>query len=153
MAALLSVIMAVLYVGAAIIIKRQIPESISSMVYILPEGGWRWLWTIWLWSEGFLLIVPLTDALPDEWRIIAFLTIASLVFCGAMPLFVKEQNKWHNILGVSSGILSQLCVLIINPWYLSIWILMISALRIKNKIVFIAEAICYITILLSLKSS
>lgn len=147
MCILISLLMAVLYVGAAIIIKKEIPESISSMVYVLPEGGWRWLWTIWIWFQGFLLISPLMDSLPEEWRWLGFLTIASLVFCGAMPLFIKEQNKWHNILGVSSGVLSQFCVLVINPWFLFIWILMISALWMKNKAVFISEAICSITLL------
>lgn len=142
----LSLLVAALYVGAAIIVKREIPESISSMVYVLPEGGWRWLWTIWIWVMGFLLVVPLMDTMPDNWRWLGFLTIASLMFCGAMPLFIKEQNLWHNILGVSSGILSQFCVLILEPKMLCLWILMLSALWLKSKAVFIAEILCFITL-------
>ena len=147
MGTLVSIIMAVLYVGAAIIIKKEIPVSISSLVYILPEGGWRWLWTIWIWITGLLLIVPLMDALPDEWRFLGFFTIASLMFCGAIPLFMEEYNTWHNILGVAAGILSQVCVAVINPWCLTLWILMLSALWMRSKAVFISEAICFISLL------
>lgn len=150
MGILISIIMAVLYVGAAIIIKREIPVSISSLVYILPEGRWRWLWTIWIWITGLLLIVPLMDALPDEWKFLGFFTIASLMFCGAIPLFIEEYNTWHNILGVAAGILSQVCVVIINPWYLTLWILILSALLMKSKTVFISEVICFISLVCSI---
>lgn len=150
MGILISIIMAVLYVGAAIIIKREIPVSISSLVYILPEGRWRWLWTIWIWITGLLLIVPLIDALPDEWKFLGFFTIASLMFCGAIPLFIEEYNTWHNILGVAAGILSQVCVVIINPWYLTLWILILSALLMKSKTVFISEVICFISLVCSI---
>ena len=150
MGILISIIMAVLYVGAAIIIKREIPVSISSLVYILPEGRWRWLWTIWIWITGLLLIVPLIDALPDEWKFLGFFTIASLMFCGAIPLFIEEYNTWHNILGVAAGILSQVCVAIINPWHLTLWILILSALLMKSKTVFISEVICFISLVCSI---
>ena len=151
MCILISLLMAVLYVGAAIIIKKELPVSISSMVYILPKGGWRWLWTVWIWLTGFLLIVPLMDALPDGWKFLAFLTIGCLMFCGAMPIFIEENHKWHNIFGIAAGVLSQICVAIINPWYLVLWILILSALWMKNKTTFISEAICFLTLLCCLK--
>ena len=151
MCILISLLMAVLYVGAAIIIKKELPVSISSMVYILPKGGWRWLWTVWIWLTGLLLIVPLMDALPDDWKFLAFLTIGCLMFCGAMPIFIEENHKWHNIFGIAAGVLSQGCVAIINPWYLVLWILILSALWMKNKTTFISEVICFLTLLCCLK--
>ena len=45
---LISISLVVLYVGTTIWIKKELPDSISAMVYDLPEGGWRWLWTVWL---------------------------------------------------------------------------------------------------------
>ena len=160
MCILISLLMAVLYVGAAIIIKKKLPDSISSMVYILPEGGWRWLWTVWIWLTGLLLIAPLMNAMPENWKFIAFLTIGCLMFCGAMPIFIEDNHKWHNILGIAAGILSQVCVAFISPWWLSVWLLwpflMGSTIiqpdggdmreMFSGKGIFVAEAICFITL-------
>lgn len=40
---LVAILLAVLYVGIAIWVTKEIPESVSAMVYVLPDGGWRWL--------------------------------------------------------------------------------------------------------------
>lgn len=118
---LLSIIMVVSFVGATIIKTKAIPDSISSMVYVLPDGSARWLWTIWLWLVTVLLAPSLIDALSDKWQFIGFLMISCLLFTGAMPIFMKEHKKAHNVLGVTAGILSQVCVVIIDPWWLLLW--------------------------------
>ena len=45
---IISILLVTLYVGAAIWKERELPESISAMVYLLPEGGAQWLWSLWM---------------------------------------------------------------------------------------------------------
>lgn len=137
--------MAALGVGAAIYSSKRIPESISAMVWCLPWNA-QWLWTIWMWLVTITLAPCLIDAMPSIYQFVAFFTIACLGFVGAMPLFLKQQRKAHNILGVSAGILSQVCVAFICPWWLSVWLLMAVALwkPIRSKAVMISECLCYV---------
>lgn len=44
----LSILLAVSFTGIAIWKMNGLPDSISAMVYALPEGGWRWHAT-WRW--------------------------------------------------------------------------------------------------------
>lgn len=139
--------MAVVYTAAVIGKRRELPESISSMVYDLPKR-WQYLWTVWLWLVGLGVCIPLIEILPETWKFVGFLTMACIGFVGAMPLFVEEQRKAHNIFGVSAGILSQVCVLIVNPWWLTAWVLfpLSYILGSRGKEVFIAEVICSATV-------
>lgn len=161
---ILSALLDVLYTGTAIWAKRGMPDSISSMVYLLPKTG-QWVWTLWVWAVTMLMAPALLEAMPDGLHFIAFLTVASLMFCGAMPVVKHERNTAHNIFGVSAGILSQVCVLFIGPWWLLAWLLMTAMLfgslaafndsvltpRIcDGKGVFVSEAICGVSTMGSL---
>lgn len=129
-----------------------VPDSISAMVYMLPKGGWKWLWTLWLWAVAFTLAPPLIEAMPDGWQFIAALMLATLAFTAAMPLFDQENKKRHYRFAIASGIFSQLCVLILNPWWLLSWLPMLAFIAYNNeggipkvcngKGVFIAEVTC-----------
>jgi len=147
-----SIVLAVLFVGTATALKKQIPESVSAMVYAFP---FKWLWTIWLWAVTILITPSLLDAMPEDWKFLGFLTIGCLMFVGAMPLIPTESNKAHNILGVTAGILSQLCVLLINPQWLWLWAVWAVVFVIKTLdksldewrwSVFLSECVCYITL-------
>ena len=118
---LLSLLVAVLYVGIATIKARELPASVSALVYNLPKGGWRWLWTIWLWTVTMLLTPSLIESMPDGLQVVAFLTLMCLLFVGAMPLGMDASNNTHYILGIAGGVLSQVCVLLLNPWWLLVW--------------------------------
>ena len=152
-----SMLTAVVPLVVASVRERQVPASISAMVYLLPKGGWQWLWTLWLWAVAFTLAPPLIEAMPDGWRFIAALMLASLSFTAAMPLFDQENKKLHYRFAIASGVLSQLCVLILNPLWLLSWLpmlaLIVSAFAAHNdedgipkvcngKGVFIAEVAC-----------
>lgn len=141
--------------------ERRVPVSISAMVYLLPKGGWQWLWTIWLWAVVFTLAPPLIEAMPDGWQFIAALMLATLAFTAAMPLFEQENKKRHYLFAIASGILSQLCVLILNPWWLLPWLpvlaIVVSAFSAHDdedsihkvcngKGVFIAEVTCVLSL-------
>lgn len=155
---IISILLTTSFVGVAIWRKRALPESISSLVHILKH---RWVWTLWMWAVGFLTCIPAITALERiGMQFLGFGTLACLVFCAAMPVFVEEQKQWHDILGISSGVLSQLCVLMINPWWLLSWLLLaFLAIHVymnpdgkvtkvvSNKGVFIAECLCYISLI------
>ena len=156
-----SMLTAVAPLVVASVRERRVPVSISAMVCLLPEGGWQWLWTLWLWAVALTLAPPLMEAMPDGWRFIAALMLAALTFTAAMPLFGQENKKRHYYFAIASGILSQLCVLILNPWWLLPWLpvlaLVVSAFSAHNdedgihkvcngKGVIIAEVACVLSL-------
>jgi hypothetical protein len=124
MSVMVSVLLAVSFMGIAVWRERKLPESISAMVYDLPEGGWRWLWSVWLWCVAVTLAPSLIESIPEPWKAVGFLCLAALMFTGAFPLFDREHKDWHNVLGVLAGILSQACVWFICPWWLLLWLLL-----------------------------
>ena len=152
-----SILLAVSYIGAAIWKERCIPESISSIVYVFGE---RWLWTVWLWAVSFLTTIPAIDVLSRiGMELLGFGTLACLVFCGGLPIIDKENTTAHWVSGVAGCILSQLCVWFIS--YESMWVwmafpfLFLSSYvqpdgwlgrMMKGKGVFLAEVICYVTL-------
>ena len=101
--------------------------------------------------------LPAIDALPEDMRMLGFLTLVCLAMCGAMPLGDSRVNRRaHNVFGILSGILSQVCVAIVCPCWLSAWSLMAvawiwttkdcSRKALDGKGVFLAEAICLLTV-------
>ena len=153
---ILSLLLVTLYLGVAIWRKRALPESISSLVYVFR---WRWLWTVWLTAVGILTCAPAIEILDSiGMGFLGFGTLACLVFCAAMPIFVEEQKQWHDILGISACILSQICVFFIDMNWLYAWALFLFimgsvfiqptgwlAKAVNGKGVFVAECICYIS--------
>ena len=162
---ILSLLLVTLYVGVATWRLGALPDSISSMVYVLPEGGWRGLWTVWLWAVALLTCIPAIEALSTKsLEVFGFFTMACLAFTGAMPLFLKDQIRTHYALAIAAGILSQVCVLFICPWFLALWLLLVWCLLdgiaagdsprwYDHKAVFISEAICYASLYGSLISN
>lgn len=150
---LVSILLAVLYTGAAIWVGRKLPDSISAMVYTF-SARWRWLWTIWLWSVTMLICIPLIEVLPIHHKFVGFACISSLMFTGAMPLVKDDRNTAHYIFSISGGILSQLCVAYICPIWLIAWLpIIMIAFRdsaipdwLVGKGTFLSEIICYVTI-------
>lgn len=161
----ISFLLVVLFVGATIWRIHDIPVSISSMVYSLPKSM-QWLWTAWIWAVSLTLAPSLLDAL-GRYSFLGFLTVACLLFCGAMPLVKHEKNTLHNVFGVAAGILSQACVVVISPWWLLLWLLMLpfiigAAASINDaeevtfadgKGTFIVESICFLTLFMALIAS
>lgn len=157
---LISITLVVLFTSAAIWKKKELPDSISSLVYVLPEK-WKWAWTVWFWCVSCTTCIPLITALSPNFKFVGFLTFLSLAFCGAMPLFMQDKKKAHNALGIAAGVLSQVCVLTSIPYLLCTWLVFVAfiafsyykpdsklAKMIDGKMVFVAESFCYINVLL-----
>ena len=148
-----SIITTITYVVTYIIKNKELPQSISAMVYSLPKKQ-EWIWTAWMFTLAILTAPALLNALPDNLEGVGFATVASLAFCGAMPLVKSEKNTLHDIFGIATGILSQICVAIIAPKWLLVWIVMLVLYTLKlfkvdiaskllnQKAVFIAESLC-----------
>lgn len=153
--------MAAAYLVAVIIKNKELPESISALVYYLPKE-WQWVWSVWLLVCGGLACVGLIEKLPEIFKFVGFLTMACIGFTAVMPIVVEDNYKMHNILGISAGILSQLSVMFITPLWLLLWVVAVSAytafclldnewakrvwLSICGKEVLLAEVVCGLTV-------
>lgn len=160
---ILSLLLAAAYVAAVIIKDRALPDSISALVYALPKGRCRWLWSLWLALVTLLMAPALTAAMAAQWwmSLLVDATIICLAMTAALPLLPGYHNRLHNALGIASGVLSQVCVAVVCPWWLLLWLLYALLLLVMafpdvrwcNKIVtaldgkgiLVAEIICSIT--------
>lgn len=154
-----SFLLAVLYTGIATWRKKQLPESISALVYELPRQ-WQWVWIVWMWAVSFTACIPLIDVLGEGLDVLGFITIAALVWCGGMPIYMKDSEHEHTVIAIGAGIASQACVLFICPWWLFAWLLygwmcldafiIVNACEQKRwyeeKGVLVAECICALTL-------
>lgn len=155
---IISILLAVLYTGTAIWVRRSLPDSVSSIVYDLAALG-RWAWTLWIWSVTLLMCPSLFDTIGNDHGVLAHCFATSMMFVGAMPLVKGDRNKAHNVLGITAGIFSQICVAVIDPDWLSGWMLFVFLIgsvyvqpqgwlgkAMKGKTVFVAEAVCWLTV-------
>lgn len=129
---ILSIVMAVVYVAAVIINDKALPDSVSALVYALPKGRLRWLWSAWLALVTLLMAPALTVAMAATWwtLLLAAATIICLAMTAALPLLPGYHNHLHNVLGILAGVLTQVCVWFICPWCLMLWLLYVVLLLI-----------------------
>lgn len=155
---ILSILLVALGMGAAIWKGRELPESVSAMVWLLPKGGWRWLWMVWLLMADIFTLAPAIEILDAKnLGVLGFLPMVLMAFVAVWPLFDTEHRKWHNAFGIAAGVATQPCVWFICPWWLFGWLLIPAAIiamycqpdRMKwldGKGVTVAEIICYVTL-------
>ena len=157
---ILSLLLVVSYVGAAIWRSGVLPDSVSAMVFDLPRNG-QWLWTAWMALVALTLAPALFEAVPENWGITAHVFVTSILFVAVMPLIKGEKNTAHNVLGIVGGIFSQVCVYLVCAWWLLVLVLMVAlvaavfasyndALYVPKvadgKGVFIAESLCAVSL-------
>ena len=153
---IISILLVTSFVGVAIWRAKALPESISSLVYVFKH---KWLWTVWLWAVSFLTCMPAITALGRiGMGFLGFGTLACLLFCGAMPLFLKDNTTAHWVSGTAGCVLSQLSVWFIGYDWLSAWMLFVFLMlsvyvqpegslgrAMKGRGVLVAECVCYIS--------
>lgn len=148
---ILSILLVVSFVGIITWRNKELPESISAMVYDLPEGGWRWLWSVWLWLVTVFTYAPMMDVLDARGcGVFVFLTMLCLFLAGAMPLFQTETKKWHYVSAIAGGVLSQVCCCVVLHWWvvLPLWLVftvLMVFVKVRGKEVLLAEMLCYVT--------
>ena len=155
---LISILLSAIGVVLATWKNKELPESMSALVYGLPKRQ-QWLWTLWIWSVAVTVGIPLIDRMKGEmFQFLAFFTMVSLVFCGAIPIVRNERNTVHYGLAIVAGVSSQLCVVLIEPlWLLVLPVVLafvaVAAMvqkpwaawlleRINGKGVMLLEAVC-----------
>ena len=166
---IISIILAALGLGAAVFRNDELPESMSALVYSLKKQH-RWLWSVWIWSMAFTAGIPMIDALGGTWwlGLTGFVTTGCLGVVGAMPLIAGKANFPQYLLAIFGGILSQICVILINPWALLVWVLFFLLINvavterpwaekirksIEGKGTLIVEAFCALAVYAALLSN
>lgn len=159
-------LLAIAGVGVAIYKNKELPESISGLVYDLPTKQ-QWLWTLWIWSMAFTAGIPMIDALGGTWwlGLTGFVTTGCLGVVGAMPLIAGKANFTHYLLAIFGGVLSQICVILINYRALLVWLLFFLLINvavterpwaekihksIEGKGTLVVEAFCALAVYMSL---
>ena len=151
----INILLVAVYVAATIWRMKALPESISAMVYELPRK-WQWVWSAWLVAVAFTLMPVLLEKLPDGVEFLGFLTTIGLVGAAVTPLIQLETRKWHYIFAIGAGVLGQMCVAVLSPWWLMVCVVMvylvIDALVHEDKrwydgkVVFIMECLCAVSL-------
>lgn len=59
-----------------------------------------------MWTIAFTISPYIIELLDENFKVLGFLMMASLAFCGAMPLVEDSENIAHNVFGICAGILS-----------------------------------------------
>jgi len=155
---ILSAVLVIAYVAIAIWRKKELPESISATVYELPRKK-QWLWSAWLASVSALLFYPLVENAGG----LGWLMEVSLIGAALTPLIKKDTLKWHYVFAIITGILSQICVVMLDTMWLGVWMafvfLFLSSYvqpegwlgkTMKGKGVFIAQMACFVGLIGSL---
>ena len=162
----ISILLIVLYIGGYIWKNKELPNSISAMVYDL-KGSQRYLWQSWLAIVTIFIAPTLFEATKDNpFQFIAFLFLFCLLMVSGLPLVEKEKNKAHGIIAICSGILSQVSVTMVCAWWLLVWLPLIllvcgiyfKAFDLDNKLfpliegkgIFLAEYACTLSLIGSL---
>ena len=146
-AIIFSIFLVMSFMGITIYNTKEIPESISAMVWGL-KGDLKWLWSIWLLAVSILTFVPAIEILDTNGLgIIGFLSMVCISFVAILPLFDREHVMWHNIFAIIGGVLSQVSVALINPWWLLMWLItpIVFIKPLRSKYVMILEIICYVS--------
>lgn len=148
------------YILLARIYKGNNPSSMKEIAYILPEGGWRWLQSVWMAATLYTLTPKLFLVIPDRWEVCAHCFATAMTMLCILPLLKHEGNKSHQVLDVVSSVFGQICVLIINPLWLALW-LVVPVLMARSRhemsrrwqdgrIKLVCSLLCYATLALAL---
>ena len=87
----------------------------------------RWAWSGWLLVVALTLMAPLMGKLGDVgW--LGWLTVVCLIGAGVTPVVNPETRVAHHVCGIAAGVLSQVCVVCLCPWWLLVWALWLPLL-------------------------
>lgn len=151
---LVSMALVALYIGLVCYRKGEIPENMGAVAYLLPDGGWRWLWSVWLWSTVYTLTPKLFVVIPDAGQPCAHAFATAMLLLGILPLLKHEGNKGVYALATVACFFSQVCVALVCPWFLLTWLSMPAMLagrhcwrgleKVRQRLVM--ELSCYVSL-------
>ena len=118
MTILLPIIIALIGVGYAIYRTREIPESVSSIAYIMPH----WAFSVWIALTGLSTLPFILEALSDGWQWVGFLSIVGLLIVASSSYYKTEEKTLHWVGGNLCAVCALIVVAIARPWLLLLWI-------------------------------
>lgn len=157
---ILSLLLVTSFVGGACKRHGELPDSISAMVYDLPSKL-RWLWTVWMVHVSALTLIPAIEVLDHKGlAIVAYFALVFLLLTAVNPLTGKDNEEVHMTLAKIAGLLTQVAVAFIDANWLACLMVFLFlygsiyiqpqgwlAKAVNGKGVFIAEAVCYVSLL------
>lgn len=118
MTILLPIIIAMTGVGYAIYRTKEIPESVSSIAYIMPH----WAFSVWIALTGLSTLPFILEALPSGWQWVGFLCVVGLLIVASSSYYKTEKKTLHWIGGILCAVCALIVVAIVRPWLLLLWI-------------------------------
>lgn len=146
---ILSVVLSVAMAIVAAKKAKELPDSVSSFSYYVGDVRF----SLWVTMTAAIFLFSSLHALPPKHAYIAGLMSVGLLIVAATPYYRTENKVLHYVGGYLFGLASQVVVALLTPWILISWVLF-SLIFIrkswKENNTFIAEGICYITLVVSL---
>jgi len=145
---LIGFLIILLYCIIIITKDKEIPNSISQMVYSLEEKM-KWTFTMVMMIVGFMIVPQLMEVINSNYEFLGFLTVLGIFGVGADPLVKGEKNIVHYVSAAIMGISSQIIVLMNMPNLMYMWIpyVMYTLYEKKSdKNMFFAEIIMLISL-------
>ncbi len=146
---ILSVVLSVAMAIVAAKKAKELPDSVSSFSYYVGDVRF----SLWATTMAAVLLFSSLHALPPKQGYIAGLMSVGLLMVAASPCYRTENKILHYVGGYLFGLTSQVVVALLMPWLLILWVLFpLVFIRKdwKENATFIAEAICYLTLVVSL---
>lgn len=149
--------MAIMYITGALALliytavmakkKGSMPDSLSETAYI----GKSRMFTFMI-ATCATLMTPILAIAGVYDSILSMLFLLGMYMVASSPHYKRYDRLLHYGGGMLAGLATQLIVFAHNPLLLTAWVIvpLWALLRGKEKIVFIAELICYMTISISL---
>lgn len=118
MTILLPIIIALAGVGYAIYRTKEIPESVSTIAYIMPH----WAFSVWIALTGLSTLPFVLESLPNGWQWVGFLSVVGLLIVASSSYYKTEEKTLHWVGGILCAVCALIVVAIARPWLLLLWI-------------------------------
>lgn len=119
---LISMALVALYIALVYRRRGSLPDSMGTEVYVIPDGGWRWLWSVWMWSTVYTITPKLFHVIPEQGQPCAHAFATAMLLLGILPLLKHEGDRGVFALGLAACFMSQVCVALVCPWWLLMWL-------------------------------
>lgn len=124
---------------------KELPDSVSSFSYI---SGVK-LFVLWVIITSALLGYSVVGVLPEHLGWLSFALAGGLLSVGASPLYRSENKVIHYFGGYLFGVVSQVIVFLLSPYWLLLWIIFPLVFVIKGwkeNATFVSELICFVNL-------
>lgn len=93
----LLIISLIIFLGYVLTMIKMfgVPSSLSDTYYLLDgkKKGTGAFFILFMFIICFLLMIPMIEITPENWKFVAFLAILGLGFVGAAPMFLESSTS------------------------------------------------------------